>query len=127
MAGNLRSPMLAPRDQQIALLVAHGLTNAQIAKQLNLSVFTVRNQVIKLLRMLGLKNRSQVAREITLYVDQLIPLSDAKGLTGLTIREMRMAAREGQLHASRVGRIWFTTREAIDRFISNNHVNEKAK
>ena len=52
---------LTAREQQIAILVAQGLSNKEIAQQLCLSQFTVRNEVINILRKLDLKNRIQVA------------------------------------------------------------------
>jgi DNA-binding NarL/FixJ family response regulator len=52
---------LTAREQQIAILVAQGLSNKEIAQQLCLSQFTVRNEVINILKKLDLKNRIQVA------------------------------------------------------------------
>jgi DNA-binding NarL/FixJ family response regulator len=51
---------LTAREQQIAILVAQGLSNKEIAQQLCLSQFTVRNEVINILRKLELKNRSRL-------------------------------------------------------------------
>ena len=52
---------LTPKEQQIAKLVAQGLTNKEIAQLLGSSPFTVRNQVKIIIRKLELKNRIQVA------------------------------------------------------------------
>jgi RNA polymerase sigma factor (sigma-70 family) len=52
---------LSPQEQKIVALVAQGLTNKEIAQQLGVSVFTVRNQVQAIIRKLELKNRIQVA------------------------------------------------------------------
>jgi DNA-binding NarL/FixJ family response regulator len=52
---------LTHREQQIALLLAQGLTNKEIAERLYLSRFTVRNEANTIFRKLGLKNRVQVA------------------------------------------------------------------
>jgi DNA-binding NarL/FixJ family response regulator len=52
---------LTPKEQQIAMMVAQGLTNKEIAQQLGSSPFTVRNQVKIIIRKLELKNRIQVA------------------------------------------------------------------
>ncbi len=52
---------LTARERQLAQLIATGLTNREIAAQLGLSVFTVRNEVGRILRKLKAKNRSQIA------------------------------------------------------------------
>jgi DNA-binding NarL/FixJ family response regulator len=52
---------LTPQEQKIAVLVAQGLTNKEIAQRLGSSPFTVRNQVKVIMRKLELKNRIQVA------------------------------------------------------------------
>src|ERR671919_248288 len=52
---------LTHREQEIAALVAQGLTNREIAQRLGLSVFTVKSYVSNILRKLELKNRSQIA------------------------------------------------------------------
>jgi DNA-binding NarL/FixJ family response regulator len=52
---------LTRREQKIVALIAQGLTNKEIAQRLDLSVFTVRNQVKVIMRNLELKNRVQVA------------------------------------------------------------------
>jgi DNA-binding NarL/FixJ family response regulator len=52
---------LTHQEQKIVALVAQGLTNKEIAQRLGSSPFTVRNQVIGIIRKLELKNRVQVA------------------------------------------------------------------
>ena len=52
---------LSLRERQLALLIAEGLTNREMAERLGLSVFTVRNEVGRILRKLKAKNRSQIA------------------------------------------------------------------
>ena len=52
---------LTRREQKIVALIAQGLTNKEIAQRLDLSVFTVRNQLKAIMRKLELKNRAQVA------------------------------------------------------------------
>ena len=42
-------------------LIAKGLTDREIAERLNLSVFTVHNEVISILRALKARNRSHMA------------------------------------------------------------------
>ena len=52
---------LSLKERQVALLIAEGLTNREIAERLGLSVFTVRNVVVRILRKLKAKSRSQIA------------------------------------------------------------------
>jgi DNA-binding CsgD family transcriptional regulator len=52
---------LSLRERQLALLIADGLTNREMAEKLGLSVFTVRNEVGRILRKLKAKSRSQIA------------------------------------------------------------------
>jgi DNA-binding NarL/FixJ family response regulator len=49
------------REQEILKLVAHGLTNADIAEQLHLAEGTVRNYVSTILTKLDVKDRTQAA------------------------------------------------------------------
>jgi DNA-binding CsgD family transcriptional regulator len=52
---------LTIREQEVALLVARGLTNRQIARELSISEHTVANHVRKILKKLGLRSRAQIA------------------------------------------------------------------
>jgi DNA-binding NarL/FixJ family response regulator len=52
---------LTRQEQKIVALVAQGLTNKEIAQLLDVSPFTIRNQVIVIMRKLELKSRVQVA------------------------------------------------------------------
>jgi DNA-binding CsgD family transcriptional regulator len=56
----LPSPLTA-RETEILVLIARGLTNAQIAGELNVSPGTVRNHVTTILAKLGAANRTQAA------------------------------------------------------------------
>jgi predicted ATPase/DNA-binding SARP family transcriptional activator/DNA-binding CsgD family transcriptional regulator len=51
---------LTPRENEIAALVARGLTNRQIAQELSISERTAGNHVAKILRKLGLGSRAQI-------------------------------------------------------------------
>jgi two-component system response regulator DevR len=51
---------LTPLEQELFVLVGEGLTNAEIAERLHLSLGTVRNYVSRLLRDLGFDRRAQV-------------------------------------------------------------------
>jgi non-specific serine/threonine protein kinase len=55
------SALLTRREEEeVASLVARGLTNRQIATELSISEHTVANHVAKILRTLGLDSRSQL-------------------------------------------------------------------
>jgi DNA-binding NarL/FixJ family response regulator len=53
--------LLSPREHEVALAVGRGLTNAEIASELYMSVATVKAHVSRLLTKLGVDNRVQVA------------------------------------------------------------------
>jgi DNA-binding NarL/FixJ family response regulator len=57
---DLESP-LSRREQQVAQLVARGLTNRQIADELFVSERTAENHVQHILAKLGVSNRTQIA------------------------------------------------------------------
>ena len=48
---------LTRREQQLVHMISHGLTNKEIASQLNLSEQTVKNHVHRILRKLGASDR----------------------------------------------------------------------
>jgi DNA-binding NarL/FixJ family response regulator len=52
---------LTDRQQELARLVAQGLTNREIAHRLGISVFTVRHHVSNIMRKLGVRSRAQIA------------------------------------------------------------------
>ena len=52
---------LAPREAEILTLIAEGLSNKEIAGQLNLSDGTVRNYVSEMLVKLNVRDRTQLA------------------------------------------------------------------
>jgi DNA-binding CsgD family transcriptional regulator len=56
-----RSLMLTPREEQVAALVADGLSNRQIANRLGLSYRTIENHVAHILTKLGFESRARVA------------------------------------------------------------------
>jgi DNA-binding NarL/FixJ family response regulator len=55
-------------ERKIAILMAQGLTNKEIAQRLGSSPFTVRNQVKLIFYKLELKNRIQVAFLVGQYL-----------------------------------------------------------
>lgn len=52
---------LTPREQEVATLVARGLTNRQVSTELSISERTAANHVAKILKKLGLRSRIQIA------------------------------------------------------------------
>lgn len=56
---------LTPREYEVAVAVARGLTNRQIAAELHLSERTAQNHVQHILTKLGFANRSQIAVWVT--------------------------------------------------------------
>jgi len=57
-------PDLTMRQQQLMALVAKGLTNKEIASRLNLSEFTVRNHIHRVLKQLDAGSRSEAVEVI---------------------------------------------------------------
>ena len=60
-------PDLTLRQQQLVTLVAKGLTNKEIASQLNLSEFTVRNHIHRILKQVDAVSRSEAVETIRAY------------------------------------------------------------
>lgn len=62
-AGRSRDPegILSEREVEVAGLVGIGATNAEIARALYISEGTARNQVSKILKKLGLRDRTRLA------------------------------------------------------------------
>jgi DNA-binding NarL/FixJ family response regulator len=60
--GTLGAALLrGDREQEIALLVARGLTNRQISGELTISERTAGNHIAKILKKLGLRSRTKIA------------------------------------------------------------------
>ena len=57
--GSAPKPELTLRQQQLVSLVAKGLTNKEIASRLNLSEFTVRNHIHRILKQVDAESRSE--------------------------------------------------------------------
>jgi predicted ATPase/DNA-binding SARP family transcriptional activator/DNA-binding CsgD family transcriptional regulator len=60
-----RRATLTRREEEVAALVARGLTNRQIGSELSISEHTVANHVARMLRRLGLRSRAQLSAWIT--------------------------------------------------------------
>jgi DNA-binding NarL/FixJ family response regulator len=55
---------LTLRQQRLMRLVANGLTNKEIAQELRLSEFTVRNHMSRILKRLGVQSRDEAAEAV---------------------------------------------------------------
>jgi DNA-binding NarL/FixJ family response regulator len=56
-----RAVRMTRRESEIIMLVADGLTNKEIARQLNLSPYTVKSHIHNILEKLSLRTRVQIA------------------------------------------------------------------
>ena len=68
-----RTEKLTRREREVALLVARGLSNRQIASELSVSRSTANNHVARILRKLGLRSRAQIATWVS---DRRFPSSE---------------------------------------------------
>jgi len=59
-----RRPSLTLRQRQLMNLVAKGLTNKEIAAQLNLSEFTVRNHIHRIMKQVEVASRHEAVRVV---------------------------------------------------------------
>ena len=57
-----KANVLSPREREVCLALAHGFTNAEIAKQLSISPRTVESHRMKIMSKLELKSRAEVVR-----------------------------------------------------------------
>ncbi len=67
LAAAASRPDLTLRQQQLVALVAKGMTNKEIASRLNLSEFTVRNHIHKILKQVDAGSRSEAVETIRAY------------------------------------------------------------
>ncbi len=59
------SSPLTQREEEVAALVAQGLTNRQLSTELSISERTASNHVARILRKLGLRSRAQIVSWVT--------------------------------------------------------------
>lgn len=72
-ATRILSPVLTPRENEIAVLVCDGLSNSQIADRLFLSEKTVKTHMSSILAKLGVKNRVRLICEYADALDEDTP------------------------------------------------------
>src|SRR5271156_2805347 len=60
----LRETWPEPAPEQLASFLAKGLTNKEIAAKLNLSEFTVKNHVHRIMRQLNVESRYEAVQTI---------------------------------------------------------------
>ena len=73
LRNSLSKPDLTLRQQQLVALVAKGLTNKEIASHLNLSKFTVRNHIHRILKQVDAGSRSEAVEIIRAYGYSISP------------------------------------------------------
>ena len=71
--GAASKPALTLRQQQLVTLVAKGLTNKEIASILNLSEFTVKNHIHRILKQVDAGSRSEAVEAIRAYGYPIVP------------------------------------------------------
>src|SRR5215469_2497832 len=63
--------MLSPREEQVVLHLGEGLTNREIAAQMQLTENTIKNYVFRIFEKLGFSNRVEVVLYATTHMQQL--------------------------------------------------------
>lgn len=58
------APTLTPQEEQIALMVADGVTNREVARELTLSTKTIEHHLTRVYKKLGIKGRSELAASL---------------------------------------------------------------
>ena len=57
--------------------------------------------------------------------EDLIPLSEAAAISGLTQEHLAWLARKGRLRAKKVGRDWLTTKAAVLEYLGNSFLRSQ--
>jgi hypothetical protein len=52
--------------------------------------------------------------------DELVPLSDAADISGLSPDHLRRLVRNGDLWGMKIGRNWVTTKKAIEEYLAQD-------
>jgi DNA-binding NarL/FixJ family response regulator len=64
-------PNLTLRQMQLVTLVAQGLTNKEIASQLNLSEFTVKNHLYRIMKQVDAGTRYEAVETVRAQLDEV--------------------------------------------------------
>jgi excisionase family DNA binding protein len=62
-----------------------------------------------------------------LTIGELISLQDAAEYAGLAKRSLHNYAQQGRLKAKKIGRMWVTTRAAVDAYLQSRNVENIPK
>ena len=57
--------------------------------------------------------------------EELISLSEAAAISGLSLKHLGLLARQGKLRARKIGRNWVTTREAVAEYLRDSWKRSK--
>lgn len=57
--------------------------------------------------------------------EELISLSEAAAISGLSLKHLGLLARQGKLSARKIGRNWVTTREAVAEYVRDSFKRSK--
>lgn len=81
------STPLTPREEQVMRLVAEGMSNREIARQMQLSENTIKNYLFKIFEKLGFSNRVELVLYATANAPVDVAVSAAAGAGRTTSRE----------------------------------------
>jgi DNA-binding CsgD family transcriptional regulator len=73
-----RRPRLTLRQQQLVALVAKGLTNKEVASQLNLSEYIVKNHIHRIMKQLGAGSRREAVENTVSHGYSLCSQNESK-------------------------------------------------
>jgi excisionase family DNA binding protein len=60
-----------------------------------------------------------------LEAEQLISIKEAAARFNISETQLRLLARRGRLQATKLGRDWFTTAEAVTAYLTNAELRSK--
>ena len=75
-AADVHATRLSPRESEVLTMVAMGLTNAQIAPRLGVTVHAVKFHLASIYRKLGVSNRTEAAVLFTEHASGFAGSSD---------------------------------------------------